>query len=170
MFQINDVIVYGAQGVCRIAGTEEKIISGKKKVYYVLHSVQDDSSVTYVPTDNPLVLQKMRKLLTREEIHSLIDSMSQQAPIWVESELQRKELFKAILVKGDHRELIGMLQSIYAHKQQREAHGKRLHMSDERFFKDAEQLLFHEFQYVLGLGDKAQLMDYITQRLASNNL
>ena len=169
MFQTNDVIVYGAQGVCRIAGTEEKIISGKKKTYYVLHSIHDGGSVTYVPTDNPLVLQKMRKLLTREEIHCLMDSMSREAPIWVDNELQRKELYKAILAKGDHRELIGMLQSIYAHKQQREAQGKRLHMSDERFFKDAEQLLFNEFQYVLGLGDKAQLMDYITQRLASGN-
>ena len=30
MFQINDVIIYGTQGVCKIAGTEEKTVGGKK--------------------------------------------------------------------------------------------------------------------------------------------
>ena len=30
MFQANDVIIYGTQGVCKITGTEEKIVSGKK--------------------------------------------------------------------------------------------------------------------------------------------
>ena len=35
MFQVNDVIIYGAQGVCQITGTEEKTVGGKKKTYFV---------------------------------------------------------------------------------------------------------------------------------------
>jgi len=27
MFQVTDVIIYGTQGVCRIVGTEDKLIS-----------------------------------------------------------------------------------------------------------------------------------------------
>ena len=50
----------------------------------------------------------------------------------------------------------------------REAEGKRLHMSDERFFKDAEQILYNEFQYVLDLAGKDDLMDYIVRRLESH--
>ena len=42
---------------------------------------------------------------------------------------------------------------------------KRLHMSDERFFKDAEQILYNEFQYVLELNSKEDLMTYIFKRL-----
>ena len=30
MFQVNDVIVYGTQGVCKITGTEEKRLVGRK--------------------------------------------------------------------------------------------------------------------------------------------
>ena len=165
MFQINDVIIYGTQGVCKITGTEEKMISGKKKTYFVLQPVNDQGSTIFVPTDNPLVLNKMRRLLTKDEIHKLICSMQSEDAIWVANENERKELYRSILAKGDHLELIQMIKAIYAHKKEREAQGKRLHMSDDRFFKDAEQILYNEFQYVLDLGSKADLMTYILERL-----
>jgi hypothetical protein len=40
-------------------------------------------------------------------------------------------------------------------------------MSDEHFLKDAEQLLYNEWQYVLNV-DKAGLMDYIFSRIERN--
>lgn len=165
MFQINDVIVYGAQGVCRITGTEEKVISGKRKTYFVLKPVGENSSTIFVPTDNEAVLGKIRRLLTKDQIHQLIDSMQSEDPVWLEDEGERKERYKSILAKGDRAELIQMIKAIYAHKQQREAVGKRLHMSDERFFKDAEQLLYNEFQYVLELHSKEDLLAYIFNRI-----
>ena len=57
-----------------------------------------------------------------------------------------------------------MIKAIYAHKKEREAEGKRLHMSDERFLKDAEQILYNEFQYVLNMTSKEDLMTYILDR------
>lgn len=48
-----------------------------------------------------------------------------------------------------------------------EAEGKRLHMSDEHFMKDAEHLLYNEWQYVLNV-DKVGLMEYIFRRIESN--
>lgn len=168
MFQVNDVIIYGAQGVCKIIGTDEKTINGKKKTYFILKPVDDKGATIFAPTDNELVLSKMRRLLTKEEIHMLIDSMQEDSTLWVDNENERKELYKSILTKGDHRQIIKMLKAIYAHKKQREAVGKRLHQSDERFFKDAEQILYNEFQYVLDLKSKDDLMDYIFQQLENN--
>ena len=165
MFQVTDVIIYGTQGVCRIVGTEDKLISGKKKTYFVLKPVSDQSATVFVPTDNAQVLKKMRRLLTKEEINKLIDSMPEENAVWVDNENDRRELYKAILAKGDHLEMIKMIKAIYAHKTRREAEGKRLHMSDERFFKDAEQSLYNEFQYVLDLDGKEDLMRYIFERL-----
>ena len=169
MFQINDVIIYGAQGVCKITGTEEKTVNGTKKTYFVLKPVNEQSATIFAATDNELVLQKMRRLLTREEIHGLIASMETENAIWVDNDNERKEVYKNILAKGDHLELIQMIKAIYAHKKAREAEGKRLHMSDERFFKDAEQILYNEFQYVLNLDSKHKLMNYIFDRLEKNS-
>lgn len=169
MFQVNDVIIYGAQGVCKITGTEEKTIGGKKKTYFVLKPVSEKGATIFAPTDNALVLQKMRRLLTKDEIHGLIDSMPDENALWVENENERQTLYKRILAKGEHLELIQMIKAIYAHKTQREAEGKRLHMSDERFFKDAEQILYNEFQYVLDLNGKNDLMAYIFERIEKNS-
>ena len=165
MFQMNDVILYGAQGVCTIAAVEEKQISGKKRSYFVLKPVEDKGATFFVPTDNAQALEKMRRLLTREEIHKLIDSMPEENAQWIANENERKECYKSILAKGDHMELIKMIKAIYLHQKEREAEGKRLHMSDERFFKDAQQILHSEFQYVLGLSGKEDLMTYIFNRI-----
>ncbi len=165
MFQVNDVIIYGTQGVCKITGTEEKTVSGKKKTYFVLKPVSNQGATIFAPTDNEVVLRKMRRLLTRDEIHKLIDSMRSENAVWVANESERKELYKSTLAKGDRMELIKMIKAIYTYKKEREAEGKRLHLSDERFFKDAEQILYNEFQYVLDLGGRDDLMSYIFGRL-----
>lgn len=165
MFQVSDVIIYGAQGVCQIIGIEEKSVSGVKKSYYVLKPVQDKGSTIFAPKDNEVVLKKMRRLLTRDEVHELIDSMQTEDGMWISNEVERKELYRGVLARGDHRELIKMIKAIYAHKVQREAEGKRLHLSDERFFKDAEQLLYNEFQYVLDISSKDEMMAYILARI-----
>lgn len=165
MFQTDDVIIYGTHGVCKITGTEEKTLNGMKKTYFVLKPVNDKGATIYAPTDNELVLKKMRRLLTKDEIHRLIDSMPEENAVWVTNESERKELYKIVLSQGDHMELIRMIKAIYTYKKEREAEGKRLHMSDERFFKDAEQILYNEFQYVLDLNSKEDLMTYILGRL-----
>lgn len=165
MFQVNDVIIYGTQGVCQIVGIEEKNISGAKKNYFVIKPIQDHSATIFAPTDNVHVLKKMRRLLSREEIDSLIDSMPDENLVWIQNDNERKELYRQILSVGDHAEMMKMIKAIYAHKKEREAEGKRLHVIDERFFKDAEHILYNEFQYVLQLHSKDELMTYIVSRI-----
>ena len=165
MFQVNDVIIYGAQGVCQIAGTEDKTVGSAKKTYFILKPVNDKGATIFAPTDNAHVLKKMRRLLSKDEINKLIDSMPDENALWVSNENERRDLYRGILAKGDHLELIRMIKAIHAHKTAREAEGKRLHVSDERFFKDAEQILYNEFQYVLDIHSKDDLLRYITQRI-----
>ena len=44
-----------------------------------------------------------------------------------------------------------MIKALYFHKNKRESEGKHLYLSDERFFKEAERILYDEFQYVLNI-------------------
>ena len=165
MFHVNDVILYSSHGVCEITAIEEKVINGVTKTYYVLRPVNDHGATIFAPTDNEIVLKKMRKLLSEAEIHALIDSMPNEKPVWIANEAERRECYKNILARGDHLELIKMIKAIYLHKKELEANKKRLHVSDERFFKDAEQLLYNEFQYVLKLKSKNELLGYILSRI-----
>jgi CarD family transcriptional regulator len=167
MFQIHDVVVYGAQGVCEIIGVQAQQIGAESKAYFVLKPKNHPEATFYVPTWNEKALAKMRKVMTKEAVDDLIDSMPDKTPIWIENEKERKEIYKNILTGGDHAAVISMIQALYLRKKEREAAGKRRHMSDEHFMKEAEQLLYHEWQYVLNL-DKAGLMDYIFARLDQN--
>ena len=167
MFQINDVVVYGAQGVCKIVGTQNQKIDGVGKTFFVLKPADDRGATFYVPTWNEKALAKMRKVMTKQDVDALIDSMPKKKPVWIANENERKETYKRILAGGNQAQIISMIQAIYLHKKEREAEGKRLHMSDEHFMKDAEQLLYNEWQYVLNV-DKAGLMAYIFKRIENN--
>lgn len=161
MFTVNDVIIYGTQGVCQIAGIEEKKVGGAKKNYFVLKPVNENGSTFFVPTDNEHALKKMRRILSEEEIRTLIHSIQNTDALWIKNDNDRKEHYRKILTNGDHAELIKTIKSIHAHKKEREAEGKRLHMIDAYFLKDAEQVLYNEFQYVLNLNSREELMAYI---------
>lgn len=164
MFKVNDVVVYGPQGVCEIIGIEDRKIGGTIKSYFVLKPKNDKGATCYVPTWNEKAWGKMRKVMTKNDVDALIDSMPDNKPAWIANEAERKDAYKGILANGDHAAIISMVQALFSHKKEREAEGKRLHMSDEQFMKDAEQLLYNEWQYVLNV-DKAGLMAYIFDRL-----
>ena len=128
-----------------------KAVSGVKKNYFVLKPINDNDSTIFAPTDNEHVLKELHRLLSKTEINKLIDSKPDEGVAWIINDNDRKEHYRKILASGNHVKLIRMIKSIYAHQKAREAVGKRLHMIDEHFFKDAEQILYNEFQYILEL-------------------
>lgn len=167
MFKIKDVVVYGSQGVCEIVDIAEKKIDGVSKTYFVLKPTDNRGATFYVPTWNEKAWGKMRKVMTRKAVNALIDAMPNKSPTWIPNENERKEVFRKILASGDQTEIVSMVQALFLHKKEREAEGKRLHMSDEHFMREAEQILYNEWQYVLNV-DKAGLMDYIFSRIEGN--
>lgn len=164
MFEINNIVVYGAHGVCEIENIEIKEFSGTSKEYYVLKPVNDSAATLYVPTYNEKLVGKMRKLLTEQEVYHLIETMPQKETIWYQNETERKAEYKRVIERGDHSELIGIIKAIYLQKQKREAEGKHLYISDERFFKEAENILYNEFQYVLNV-NKEELLSLICSKI-----
>ena len=96
MFEVNDVVVYGAQGVCQIVGNEEKKIDGAVKQYFVLKPKDDRVATFYVPTWNEKALAKMRKVMTKEDVNALIDSMPHKNPTWIANENERKDAYQKI--------------------------------------------------------------------------
>ena len=160
MYKVNDTVIYSTQGVCRIVEIAEKDFLGQKKEYYVLKSINNSGTTFFAPTGNETVLAKFRRILSKEEIQELVDSLKDEKLLWIIDENERRERFREILTAGNHRNLILMIKAIWLEKQNREAQGKKLHISDERFFREAEQLLYDEFQYVLEI-TKEDLISYI---------
>jgi len=164
MFAVNDIVVYAGEGVCKVVGLEEKDFLGEKKTYYVLKPVENERSVCYVPTDNLTVLLRIRKILSKDDIDALIESMAEENTEWIADENERKEYFASVVYHSNHTELIRMIKAVYAEKKEREASGKRLRTSDEWFLKEAKKILHSEFRYVLNLNEE-ELLAYIVAKL-----
>ena len=164
MYKENDMVIYGVYGVCRIDEIADKDMGGIKKKYMVLKPLNDARSTYYVPADNEQQLKKLRKILPDNEINRLIDSMPDEKAIWTDNERQRRERYRTIISEGKHPELIGMIKAIYLKGKELEKAGKKLHVSDERFLKEAEKLLYDEFKYVLHLSED-EVLRYIASRI-----
>ena len=72
MFQINDIVTYGTNGVCKIENITMKEFMGSAKEYYVLKPVNDNASTIYVPVHNEKVAGKMRKNVQTEAVGMFI--------------------------------------------------------------------------------------------------
>ena len=150
-YKVNDTVMYGAQGVCRIVDISEREFAGNTMTYYILKPVYDEKSTIFVPVKNEKLTEKLRRILSAEEIHTLIKSMPEEKTLWIEEENVRKERYKEILTHGDRTQLIGMLKALDVHRKELEEKGKKLHIADDTFFKEAEKMLYEEFALALDL-------------------
>lgn len=151
MLEMNDIVSYGAQGVCRITGLTEKHFGDVTMEYYVLEPVYQKNSTIFVPINNDKLVAKMRKILSADEVYELIRTVPDQQVEWIEDENQRKQQYQEILSSGDKRRLMRTIKALYTHRKEQYAKGKKLHQCDERFFKEAEDLLYNEFALVLDI-------------------
>lgn len=148
MFNVNDTIMYGTQGVCKIVEITQKDFMGAKKDYYVLKPMNDKAATLFAPVSVEKG-NKMRKILTPDEVQKLVAFIPEAEANWIPGDNMRKETYKKIIAGGDHVELIRIVKALYLQRTKREALGKHLYLSDERFLKEAERILFDEFQFVL---------------------
>lgn len=161
--------MYGKYGVCKIEDISINEFMGCKKEYYILKPLSDSTATLYLPINNDELVKKLRKVISLQEVNNLIEKMPQKEVIWYKNDSERRERFKKIIEKGDHSELIGMIKGIYLQKQERESQGKHLYISDERFFKEAEKILYDEFQYVLNV-KKEELLPLIFSKIEDTKI
>ena len=75
MYNIDDLIMYGTTGVCKVSDIRKSDFAGgdEDRLYYVLEPLYQ-SGVIYAPVDNQKVF--MRAVISEDEAKDLIDSQS----------------------------------------------------------------------------------------------
>lgn len=164
MYQVGQQVIYGIHGVCRITALEVKNVGREKKEYYCLEPVDQPGAVFYVPTGNQAAVAKMRTILTKEEFEALLCAQKDRESAWIEDENQRKQRYRELIAQNDRGELISMVSALYRHKRQQQENGRKFHISDENFLRDATKLLSAEFSLVLGISAN-EVADYMKQQL-----
>lgn len=164
MYRCGEQVVYAGHGVCRILELEYKMIDRKKIEYYVLQPLSNPETRFFVPTQNQIAVAKMQPIVTKEEIDKLLEAVSEAESSWIDDENRRKQRYRELLTGGDRAALICMMRAAYQHKLGQLSAGRKFHLCDESFLRDAERLLNSEFGLVLNV-DEQGVAEYIKMHL-----
>lgn len=165
-YKINDFVMC-KDDVCKIIDIKKMEFSGiDERKYYVVEPVGEQSARIYVPVDLKDGDAAIRKILSVNEVNSIIERSENIELTWVEDGKERVNHFDRILQNGDMAEILWMLNILKERRQELEAEGKKLYVGDTRIFETAEKMITEEFAFVLGI-KKDEVESYILERLAS---
>lgn len=163
MYEVDDLIMYGSTGVCRILDITTQEFNNEDKLYYVLEPLYQ-SGVIYAPVDNEKVF--MRPVISEEEAKNLIDTIPEiHTEIYRNSSMQQlTKYYQSIIDTHKCLDLLKLTKSIHQKKMDALAQNRHLGQIDKKFMKRAEDLLFGEFAAALQIS-KDDVQDYIQKRL-----
>ncbi len=163
MFKSGEYVVYGAGEICCVEEITERCFDGVNKIkYYKISPKEYRNSAYYVPVDNAAA--EIRRVLSKDEILEIIDSIPQAEAVWYSDKNERKSYFESVLRSDDFTRLVGMIKAIYEERQRRSTDGKKLIAADERAFSTAEHIIHGEFAFVLGIPE-TQVGSFIRERI-----
>lgn len=166
MFQKGEYVVYGLHGVCCIIDLEVRTVDKNKIEYYVLEPVDQVGARFYVPTQNKAAASKLSPLMTQTELEELLQQKTLCSDAWIADENQRKQHYRELLSRRDRAALIQMIHTLHQQKALSKSSGRKFHLCDENFLRDAEKLLNMEFSVVLGI-PRDEIRSYIQNSLSS---
>ena len=160
MYQTGNLVVYGIHGVCRIVELEERTVDRKRVQYYVLEPLEASGARYLIPTHNEVAVAKLRPVMSREALEEMLRSENVREDAWIADENQRKQHYRELINSGDRAALVRMVSTLHRHKAAQAAAGRKFHLCDDNFLRDAGKLLSSEFSLVLGI-EPSQVGNYV---------
>lgn len=163
-YNVNDTVIYKTNGICKITEIAEQDFTGKNIEYFVLKPVYDNKRTIYISVQNEKLIAEMRRILSADEICDLIKTIPIENTIWIVNDSERSQRYKEILTRGDRTDLFRLIKTLYQRQRLQNEKGKKLHIADERFLKEAEKMLHEEFAYVLNI-KREQVLPFILDQM-----
>lgn len=153
MYQINDHVMYGYEGVCRVLFVGHPNVPGlnPEREYYLLESVKRNTQV-YTPVDTQMT---MRPVISGDEIEA---SFAQLPSLSISAELPNDtksaaEFYRSTLQALSFSKTLLLFKALLERQKRQMELRKTLSTTDMRFFKQAEDLLCSEICFVLGINN-----------------
>lgn len=160
MFNVNDYVFYGANGICRIDDITKEPFAGAPKdvLYYVLHTLSEPKQTILNPVTNEKV--PMRYVMTREESEQFFLLLPTLAPLEGSSAKQLRDAYIGAIKSGDPILWGRILRTYLTRLHLAEAKLARVTDAERNFYETARRLLAQE----IALATNAVFLD-IEERL-----
>lgn len=164
MYQVEDYVVYGSEGVCKIEAIEKLDLLGRneEKDYYIMQPIYRNGTV-YTPVNTKVF---MRPIISEEAANELIDSIPDvQAETGGPTNASiLKDKYSKVLKGNDAEDLIHLIKSVAQKGRVAESKNKKMGQTDKTYMRKAEDLLYGEFAVALDIPRK-EVHTYIKNRL-----
>lgn len=165
MFQKDDYVIYGNNGICRVedVGVPENYPMARAgRLYYTLAPVFGSGTI-YAPVDTQVY---MRSIMTRQEAEELIAQMPEiKEEAFAGRDVRAlSEKYRECLDTHQCEDLVRLVKTIYKKEQSIAGSGKKLAKTEQDFGRLAKELLHQEFSMALGIPVE-NVEDYILERV-----
>ncbi len=164
----NSIVFYPTYGVCEISDISRKLIGSDTIECYHIHPLYEKNCSVLVPTTNKKATSRMRRVLSRQEMSTLLRNMPTQPTIWIENATARKKRYEEILESGDRQALSSLAKTLYLRRRSLKKQGKKLLSADEQSLQMAERMLHDEACHVLGI-EREQALDFILEQIQKSD-
>lgn len=167
-YKPGDRLVYGNNGVCVIEDICPKRFASDKaeRLYYILKPINNQTATLFVPLENMMLRTKMRNVVTKREIDSLLTRAKNSSLGWIDNRSERLSSFNEILKSASQEQLVQMINCLYVKKQELSENSKKLSATDVNILSAAEKLVREEFAYALAIPQE-QVGGYIHDFMAA---
>ena len=157
---------YKGVGVCRIEAVENKTFDGEKYDDYLklVPFGSHGTSSYFIPIG--AANARLRKPMTEDEVNDAIDRAADGEIRLDPNTKERRTAIESILRGGDCTQILSLIKTIYLHTESCRSSGRKVLVSDENALRAAENMIYPEFSFVLGIDEK-EVADYIGQRTGS---
>ena len=159
-FDIGDEVVHGSDGVCMVVDISTVNMDGipRDRLYYILRSKVQKDGLIYVPYENGGNM--MRPALDAKQAGELVSSIPDIGLLPDTDDRSREQLYRKCIKSRDCRCLVSIIKTLYIRNRDRVATGRKASMLDERYLKQAEEILYAELSNALGIPEE-KMREYI---------
>ena len=162
MYCVGDLILYGRTGVCRVEEINGDAGSGEQQ-YYSLRPLYQNCCIR-----TPVAGRKVfsRPIISGAEAEKLIRRIPQleAQPYYNQNLNQLREHYRACLESFTCESLVCLMKSLWMKKREVEAKKRKFGAVDERFLREAEDLLYGELAAALEI-ERSAVENYIANTL-----
>ncbi|MBA9028747.1 MULTISPECIES: CarD family transcriptional regulator [Bacillaceae] len=143
MFNIGDLIIYSAHGICKIDDICEKTVSGITRPYYVLHPIENNHQLTIsTPINNDKVV--MLELIHQEDADEILESFKNTGIKWIDKPNIRHDIYFDLVNTGDRKEIAKVVNTLMRKKIEVELEERKFYEQDRKLLDTTQNILFKE--------------------------
>jgi CarD family transcriptional regulator len=142
MFNVGDMIVHSAHGLCEIDDICEKTYGDTTGTYYVMHPLADLKLFINIPIDSKQVV--VQKVMEREEAEEILHSFQQPGIEWIENVRQRTKQYNSLVNTGDRKEIAKVAITLMRKKREANGNKMKLHDHDQVLLANIQNIMFKE--------------------------